>query len=226
MTLKSKVLVVAGGVAIVAVGAAVVAVATPALVVQAGATAVSYVLANGCLIIKEVISGIFSAGALWMLWDYLRPCSTPSSHRYRHEMHPSGSVIRVQPYNTAWELEPIGLSPRPRSSFQSTPTKTVHRGRPRSSSEVSLLSDFELELPVSVFDTPRSPALVGTPFSMDARSRASSRSRSPPGSRLTASGSASPAWSLDETTQTELYGVTTIIESYVQRGLRHRFSGV
>ncbi|KAG0368472.1 hypothetical protein BGX24_002802 [Mortierella sp. AD032] len=204
MTLKSKVLIVAGGVAVVAVGAAVVVIATPALAAQAGATVVSYAIANGCLIIKEVISGIFSAGALWALWDYLRPC---------------GSVIHVMPYNTAsWEPEPIALSPHPRRSFQST----THRGRPRSSSEVTLLSDFELELPVSVFDTPRSPALGGTPFSMDARSRASSRSRSP----ALGSGSASPAWSLDETTRSELYGVTTIIESYVQRGLRHRFSGV
>ncbi|KAK3836881.1 MAG: hypothetical protein J3R72DRAFT_493535 [Linnemannia gamsii] len=220
MTLKSKVLIVAGGVAVVAVGAAVVVVATPALAAQAGATVVSYVIANGCLIIKEVISGIFSAGALWALWDYLRPCSSSSSsYRHRHESHLGGSVIHVMPYNTAsWEPEPIALSPHPRRSFQST----THRGRPRSSSEVTLLSDFELELPVSVFDTPRSPALGGTPFSMDARSRASSRSRSP----ALGSGSASPAWSLDETTRSELYGVTTIIESYVQRGLRHRFSGV
>ncbi|KAF8932357.1 hypothetical protein BGZ47_011422 [Haplosporangium gracile] len=218
MTLKAKVLVVAGGITVLAVGAAVVVVATPALAVQAGTTVVSYVLANGCLIIKEVISGIFSAGALWYLWDYLRPCSfsSSSSYRHRHESH----LASVQPYHTGWEPDSIALSPRTRTSFQSQ-----HRGRPRSNSEISLLSEFELELPVSVFDTPRSPALAGTPFSINARSRASSRSRSPAGSGYN-TGSVSPAWTLDDTTRSEMYGVTTIIDSYVQRGLRQRFSGV
>ncbi|KAG0287166.1 hypothetical protein BGZ96_008884 [Linnemannia gamsii] len=214
MALKSKVLVVAGGITVLAVGAAVVAVATPALAVQAGVTVV-YVLANGCFLIKEVISGLFSAGAIWYLWDYLRPWSNSNSpHRHRHESH-LGGLVQAQPYHTGWEPDSIALSSR-RTSFQSQ-----HRGRPRSNSEISLFSDFELELPVSVFDTPRSPALAGTPFSIDARSRASSRSRSP-----ASSGSASPAWTLDETTRSEIHGVTTIIDSYVQRGLRQRFSGV
>ncbi|KAF9334158.1 hypothetical protein BGZ91_010980 [Linnemannia elongata] len=222
MTLRSRVLVVAGGITVLAVGTAVIIVATPALAVQASATAVSYALANGCLILKEILSGIFSAGAIWYLWDYLRPCSSSSTaHRHRHESH----LVPVQPYHTGWEPDSIALSPRPRTSFQSHHSQ--HRGRPRSNSVISLLSEFELELPVSVFDTPRSPALAGTPFSVDARSRASSRSRSPAatGSGYT-TGSASPAWTLDETTRTEMHGVTTIIDSYVQRGLRQRFSGV
>ncbi|KAK5797213.1 hypothetical protein F5H01DRAFT_358853 [Linnemannia elongata] len=222
MTLRSRVLVVAGGITVLAVGTAVIIVATPALAVQASATAVSYALANGCLILKEVLSGIFSAGAIWYLWDYLRPCSSSSTaHRHRHESH----LVPVQPYHTGWEPDSIALSPRPRTSFQSHHSQ--NRGRPRSNSVVSLLSEFELELPVSVFDSPRSPALAGTPFSVDARSRASSRSRSPAatGSGYT-TGSASPAWTLDETTRTEMHGVTTIIDSYVQRGLRQRFSGV
>ncbi|KAK3811381.1 MAG: hypothetical protein JOS17DRAFT_496272 [Linnemannia elongata] len=166
MTLKSKVLVAAGGITVLAVGTAVIVIATPALAVQASATAVSYALANGCLIIKEILSGIFSAGAIWYLWDYLRPCSSSSrAHRHRHESH----LVPAQPYHTGWEPDSIALSPRPRTSFQSHHSQ--HRGRPRSNSVISLLSEFELELPVSVFDTPRSPALAGTPFSVDARSR-------------------------------------------------------
>ncbi|KAH7054754.1 hypothetical protein BKA57DRAFT_234314 [Linnemannia elongata] len=121
---RSRVLVVAGGITVLAVGTAVIIVATPALAVQASATAVTYALANGCLILKEVLSGIFSAGAIWYLWDYLRPCSSSSTaHRHRHESH----LVPVQPYHTGWEPDSIALSPRPRTSFQSHHSQ--HRGR-------------------------------------------------------------------------------------------------
>ncbi|KAF9921081.1 hypothetical protein FBU30_008934 [Linnemannia zychae] len=225
MTFQSKVLVIAGGVAVVVVGATVIAITSPALAVQATASAATYVIANGCIIIKQALSGLFSAGALWFLWDYFCPasscCPYSEGHKYRHESYASG-LGSMQAYDV-WQPENIALASR-RSSFQSS----SHRGRPRhqrSNSAVSLLSEFSLELPASVFNTPRPSALAGTPFSLNAQSRANSPARS---SMTTSSGVASPAsiWTLDGTTQIESFGVTTIIDEYIQRGLRHRVSGV
>ncbi|KAG0216211.1 hypothetical protein BGX33_000309 [Mortierella sp. NVP41] len=145
MTVAKKVLVIAGGVAVVAIGTAVVVVTCPAIAAQAG----TYILANGCLVAREILSSVFAVGGVaWLIWDYFRSGSGPSassaSYHHRNQQQPRMNAQGLQVYHH-WETNPIPLSSRSPSTYQSS------RGRrhERSNSVVSMVSDFELELPVS-----------------------------------------------------------------------------